>query len=198
MNWQRFVLGIFLAAGSAGVSAQVEEPVVVEKRQEREKGKLSDRIVFGGDVGLSFGTITYIKLEPIVGYRITNRLTAGLGPIYIYEKYRNYNLRTSTYGAKILSSFTVLRGEDISATGLGNVVLHAENEVINIEPFLVNGYTGEIFLGERLWIDNLLIGGGITQQLGGRFGVSLFVLWDVTQNLYSPYSNPIFKLGFMF
>ena len=36
------------------------------------------------------------------------------------------------------------------------------------------------------------MGGGISQTIGGRFSISIFILWDVTQNMYSPYiNNPI-------
>jgi len=186
---------VFMAA----LHAQVEESVQKgEKRgKEREKIPFSQRLVFGGDLGLSFGTITYIKIAPIVGYKVTDRLTAGLGPIYIYESYKNYSLKTSTYGGKVLASFTIIRGSSLpAAIGIGDMVLHAENEVINLEPTYAdfNGY----YFGDRIWINNLLLGGGLSQALGGRFAVSIFILWDVTRNQYSPYSNPIFRFGFTF
>jgi hypothetical protein len=188
---------VFMAA----LHAQVEESVQNggNRGKEREKIPFSQRLVFGGDLGLSFGTITYIKIAPIVGYKVTDRLTAGLGPIYIYESYKNYNLKTSTYGGKALVSFTIIRGSSLPASiGIGDIVLHAENEVINLEPTYYNPFTFDYFFGDRIWINNLLLGGGLSQSLGGKFAVSIFVLWDVTQNQYSPYSNPIFRFGFTF
>jgi hypothetical protein len=185
---------------SFGLFSQVEETIKEEgKKGGTEKQRFSERLVFGGDIGLSFGSITYIKLAPVVGYRLTDRLTAGVGPIYIYENYRNYNLETSTYGGKAVVSFTIIHGSNLPVNlGLGDIVLHAENEVINIEPLYYNPYTFDYFFGNRLWIDDVLLGGGLSQSIGGKFGVSIFILWDVTQNKYSPYSNPIFKFGFSF
>jgi hypothetical protein len=199
MTFKRSLFVFTLVTLSLTLFSQVEESVQsAGKTKEKEKRKLSERLVFGGDLGLSFGTITYIKIAPIVGYRLTDRLAAGLGPIYIYEKYKNYNLESSTYGGKALASFIVIKGSDTGGSfGLGNIVFHVENELINVEALYYDPY-GYYYLGDRLWIDNLLLGGGLTQSMGGRFGVSVYILWDVTQNEYSPYSNPVIKFGFYF
>jgi long-subunit fatty acid transport protein len=188
-----------LVAVTISVSAQVEEKVEPEENNEQKTSRLSDRLVFGGDIGLSFGSITYIKLAPVIGYRITDRFTAGLGPIYIYEKYKDFNLETSTYGGKGVLSFTVIKGDDSGgAFPLGNIVIHLENEVVNVEAYEFDYSTGYSYLKGRVWIDNLLAGLGLQQPIAGRFGVSMFILWDITQNKYSPYTNPIFKFGFNF
>ena len=168
--------------------------------QDVKELTFGQRLFFGGDFGLSFGTNTYINLSPIVGYKVTNRLSAGLGPIYIFEKYKYYNFKTSTYGGKAFLSFTVF--QDIGKylnIGIGNIILHAENEVISVEKLYFDNTTGRIYtMDERLWIDNLLVGGGLNQPFGSRGGINIFVLWDVTQNQYSPHSNPIVRLGFYF
>jgi hypothetical protein len=52
--------------------------------------------------------------------------------------------------------------------------------------------------GDRLWIDNLLVGAGLRQPVGKRAAINLLILWDVTQNDYSPHTNPIFRMGFSF
>lgn len=176
--------------------AQVEENI--GNKKDDEKKSFGERLVYGGDIGLSFGSITYIKIAPVIGYRIGERLVPGLGPIYIYESYKFYGLRTSTYGGKGVLSFTIIKAqEDSRILGLGDIVLHAENEVINIEPLYMDPNYG-YRLGQRLWINNLLLGGGISQRLSDNFGVSIFLLWDVTNNVYSPYTNPILKFGFYF
>jgi hypothetical protein len=199
MTTRRVVSIIAFLVCSISIFAQVEEPVRSEgkKKPVEEKPKFSDRLVFGGDIGLSVGTYTYINVSPAVGYRITDRLTAGLGPIYIYQNYKDYNLESSMYGVKIITSFTVLRGTDINPNfQIGNLILHMENEVLNVEPLEYPG--GMPAYGNRLWIDNFLIGGGLSQAIGSKFNVSVLILWDVTNNAYSPYSNPIFKIGFGF
>jgi hypothetical protein len=197
MNYKRSVWVIALMLFAASLVAQVEEPVPTEKKEKGRKEKLapSERIVFGGDLGLSFGSITYIKLAPVVGYRVLPRLTLGLGPIYIYEKYKNLGFETSTYGGKGVASFTVLRGSDLGERfALGDILLHLENEVVSVENYNDTRYTYQ----KRLWIDNFLVGGGISQAVGNRLAISVFVLWDITQNKNSPYyyTSPIIKFGF--
>jgi hypothetical protein len=197
MNYKRSVWVIVFSLFAASLVAQVEEPVPAEKKDKGKKEKMapSERIVFGGDLGLSFGSITYIKLAPVVGYRVLPRLTLGLGPIYIFEKYKNLGFETSTYGGKAVASFTVLRGSDLGERfALGDIMLHVENEVVSVENYNDSRYTYQ----ERLWIDNFLVGGGISQALGNRLAISIFVLWDITQNKNSPYyyTSPIIKFGF--
>jgi hypothetical protein len=184
-------IAILLFACSA--FGQVEENIGPDSKQKEEKPAFSQRLLFGGELGLSFGSITYIKIAPLVGYRLTDRLAAGLGPIYIYEKYKYYNWETSIYGVKFFTSFTIIKGKSEGGVlGIGNIQFYAENEVINVEKYDMEN--------ERIWIDNVLIGGGLFQPLGERFGISFYVLWDVTQNIYSPYysNNPVFRFGFAF
>jgi len=197
---RRIIFIIAFLVCSYTIFAQVEEPVQIEgkKKPVQEKPKFSDRLIFGGDIGLSVGTYTYINISPAVGYRVTDRLTAGLGPIYIYENYKNYNLKSSMYGAKVITSFTVLRGTDINPNfQIGNFILHMENEVLNVEPLMYDQFGQPVFAG-RLWIDNFLIGGGLSQPISSKFNVSVLILWDVTNNIYSPYTNPVFRIGFGF
>jgi hypothetical protein len=188
---------VFLVC-SFSLFAQVEEPVKVEgkKKPAQEKLKFSDRLVFGADIGLSVGSYTYINISPEVGYRLTNRLTAGLGPIYIYENDKYYNYENSMYGGKVLASFTVLRSTDINPNfHFGDLILHLENEVINVRPYNLLSGPQE---GNRLWIDNLLVGFGLSQSIGSKVNASILILWDVTNNPNSRYINPIFKVGFGF
>ncbi|MBN2273368.1 MAG: hypothetical protein JXR41_02860 [Bacteroidales bacterium] len=192
MHFKKLPITLFLTLISSFVIAQEEQDV--------KNMPFGQRLIYGGDFGLSFGTNTYINISPYVGYRITNRLSAGLGPIYIYEKYKYYDLRTSTYGGKALMSFTVIKdiGQYLNI-GIGNIIFHTENEVISIEKLYYNVATMKYYnTEERIWIDNWLIGGGLNQPFGMRGGINIFILWDVTQNDYSPHSNPIVRLGFYF
>jgi hypothetical protein len=200
MIQKQFLLIFALVFCSISLNAQVEERIQ-KPSQEKEKSSFGQRIFVGGDIGLSFGTITYIKLAPEVNYRFTQRFSAGLGPIYIYEKYKNFNFETSTYGGKVVASFTVFKGpEEGGAIGLGAVTLHAENEFVNVERVYIdyNTYPYSIYTKDRIWIDNLLLGAGLIQPIAGRFKAAIYILWDVTQNDFSPYSNPIFKFGFYY
>lgn len=47
---------------------------------------LTNRVFFGGNFGLQFGTITNIEVSPLVGYRVTRDFSIGTGITYIYLK----------------------------------------------------------------------------------------------------------------
>lgn len=195
---KQWLLTIIFSLAAVVVSAQVEEQIGPENQREAMPERLIDRLEFSADVGLSFGSITYIKLAPVVGYKITSRFTAGLGPIYIYEKYKDFHLESSTYGGKAVFSYTILRSSDNGGVfRFGNVLLHVENELVSVETYTFDSFMQPYFRG-RVWIDNLLLGAGLNQPIGGRMSISMYLLWDVTQNKYSPYTNPIFKFGFNF
>jgi len=168
--------------------------------QEVKELPVRQRLFFGGDLGLSFGTNTYIHLAPIVGYRITDRLSAGLGPIYIFEKSNYYDYQTSTYGGKALMSFAVIKNMDeYMNIGIGQIMLHVENEFINMQKLDYVSSTGKVYArDERFWIDNLLAGAGLNFPFGTNAGINIYVLWDITHNQYSPYTNPVIRLGFYF
>jgi hypothetical protein len=201
MSYKRslLIIGYFLFC--LGLYAQVEEQVQSAPEGEKARKTFSQRLFFGGDVGLSFGSITYIKLAPEINYNFTDRFSAGLGPIYIYEKYKNVGFESSTYGGKVVSTFVVFKSRESGGSlGIGDIVLHGENEVLSVERIYIDlsTYPYSYFTDSRIWIDNLLLGGGLVQTISGRFKVAIYVLWDVTQNDFSPYSNPIFKFGVYF
>jgi hypothetical protein len=192
MCFKKTILSLFCSLFSFIILAQdVQDVKDLSFRQ---------RLFFGGDLGLSFGTNTYINLAPVVGYRITNRLSAGLGPIYIFEKYKYYDIQTSSYGGKAIMSFAVIRNvSDYLNIGIGDILLHAENEIINLQKMEYVATTGRIYaLDERLWIDNLLAGIGLNFPFNDRAGINIYALWDITRNEYSPYSNPVIRIGFYF
>ena len=61
-----------------------------------------DRLILGGDLGLLFGTTTLIAISPIVGYRVSDRVTFGVGPIYQYYNFNTVagRFETHTYGGR--------------------------------------------------------------------------------------------------
>ncbi len=183
--------------------------------QDRKNGGISDRIFFGGDFWLSIGTNTYIDIAPLIGYKITPRLSAGLGPIYIFQKdrlnyldtiinnigyYRTYNIKYNTYGGRFFMTYDLIKDMNrYIPLNIGTILVHCENEALNIETVYRDIYTYRYYLsGNRLWIDNLLVGAGLRQPIGRRAAVNLLILWDITENKYSPHSNPIFRMGFSF
>lgn len=188
-----FTLGLYILYSQADYYTN---PDYEEQQQKEKKERRRNRLLFGGNFWMSFGTSSYVEIAPIIGYKVTPKLTAGAGPVYIYENYRDFYQR-STYGIKTMVTYSLFSNLSESLNvNIGNIILHAENECLNIEPYFIDQY-GNIFSEGRVWIDNLLLGGGIMQPIG-RGGISLMILWDVTQHPYSYYTNPILRLGFYF
>jgi hypothetical protein len=157
----------------------------------KEAKAIQNRIFFGGGLGLQFGSVTYIEVSPIVGYRVTEKLSAGAGLRYIYSKYNDdyfSNLsrgyETSIYGWSVFGRYFIIP----------NLFAHAEFEMLNLEVPTGISSTGEYKL-DRDWISSTFVGGGYAQPLGGRSAILLSVLWNLTEETYTPYSNPLFRVG---
>lgn len=54
--------------------------------QEKATGDrpFADRIWFGGGIGLSFGTVTAVQIDPLVGYKVdrAGKFSTGIGGSY--------------------------------------------------------------------------------------------------------------------
>jgi hypothetical protein len=172
-----------------------EEP---NKEVKQKKSKYANsKLFFGGNFGLWFGSITSIELDPIVGYMVTPRLALGLGPMYMY--YKEYDLETSIYGGKIFGQFTVFKDLNNSIKiNLGDIFIYAENELLNIEPIYYDPITNWYYKQSRKWIDLAVLGFGIRYPIGPKAGVSLYILWDISQNPEYSYQNPDIRIGFNF
>jgi hypothetical protein len=153
----------------------------------RDTRPFHDRIWFGGGVGVNFGTVTAIQLDPLVGYKIDTdgRASAGLGISYWYYRDNRFKpaIDLSGYGYRTFARYRVI----------DPVFLHAEFLNLNVERYnFADGLT------TRLWVPHLLVGGGYVQSMGGRSSVYMQVLWEVLQNPNSVYLNqgPIISVGF--
>lgn len=184
------ILALFLANSYLRAQYDYPDESTEEQQKERKRNRYQEsKFFFGGNLGLSFGTYTYIEIAPLAGYKVIPRLWVGLGPKYMYLKQKDV-YETSIYGFKAFTSFTVF--QNISETipvNLGDVFLYAENETLNFESYLHN---------ERRWVNIMLIGGGMRFPIGYRSGVSILVLWDVTQNPEYNYANPELRIQFHF
>lgn len=153
--------------------------------QEQEKEKFGEKIYYGGSFGFSFGTnYTFIDLSPLVGYGITERLSAGLGGTYQYVS--SGGASDSNYGGRVFSRFGLLK----------NVFAHAEYEMINGIPRDLDNFT----LRPRAWLDAFFIGPGYSSHLGGQEGMQIYLLFNLTYDeLNTLYNEPyVLRISFTF
>lgn len=155
--------------------------------QESDGGFDKEKLFFGGGLSLQFGTITFIDIQPMVGYRVSDKLAVGVGLIYQYvkdDRYQQaygYSSEYYTLGGKIFGRYFIF----------DNFFAHAEYQLLNVED-----YDFTFNSTRRTNIDIFFVGGGFRQPLGPRSSFFAAILWDVIEDGRSPYQNPYFQIGF--
>ena len=173
-------------------------------KKKKDAGFDPQKLIFGGGLGLGFGDVTTINVAPVVGYRFTEKLSAGVGLGYQYLKIKNalvipdingfvnyFDYKASIVYPSIWGRFRFLE----------NFFVHGELE----QDF--QRYTDYRFSQSgsgaiesfKVKYNNtaLLLGGGIRQPVTDRSSLVLMALYDVIQDKYSPYLNTIyFRFGF--
>jgi len=133
----------------------------------------------GGMIGGSFSNNGgSFEVSPLVGYKITDDFHVGSRITYIYSKY--FGTSYNDYGGSLFARQRFLK----------MLFAHAEYEVLSIE---YNNVQNEKF---RMTINSLFLGGGLYQQMGGRGFATIAILYNVLETKYSPYSNPVIRIGF--
>ena len=150
---------------------------------------------------LSFGSMTYVEVSPLVGYHVTDRLAVGLGPHYIFQSqkatsYYPYAYQTHVFGLKGFARFALItHAEEFLPINLfSDLFAHVEYEGMSLEKQYY--YSPSYPDDGRFIYQGLLVGGGITQRVGLYNSISIMVLWNLNESSRSPYSNPVFRVGF--
>ncbi len=150
-----------------------------------------ERLFYGGDIGLSIGTVKYIRIAPMLGYNINPKLSIGTSLSYEYysDDRPTPKYESTIYGGSAFARYFVLP----------TIFLQATPEVLNLETLpIVDTVTNEyIFSGERITIPILLLGGGYSQRSSNGSGFFIGAYYDVIQDLNSPYSNIVIRIGGM-
>ena len=149
-----------------------------------EKRSFEDRIFVGGTLGAQFGNVTLVEISPLVGYKITEKFSSGLGATYIYYRVKGNTsyptYETHIYGGRIFSQYQIIE----------SILGYTEFEVLNLDVQDPNTY--------ELKRDNVyswLVGGAYIQPIGNRSSLNIYLLWDLIEDLNSPYQNPIVRIG---
>jgi len=175
-----------LLAASAQDTTDYVQPGKPKPKQKEAAIPFKDRVWFGGGIGLSFGTVTAIQLDPLAGYYLdhNHKLSAGLGPSYTYLRDNRFMpaYTQSMYGYRLFSRWRVIE----------QAFLHAEFLHMNLEPYYNYGPERQ-----RIWVPHLLVGAGYVQPISGRASFYLQVLFEVLQDPNSYYAGqgPIFSGG---
>jgi hypothetical protein len=142
-----------------------------------------EKIGVGGNLGLRIGNPTYFEVSPIAGYRLSPFLMPGVGVSYRYIKYRMYGF--TPRGINLVGASAWMRVYPVPM-----VFGYAEYELLNGEwdPFYRPGIRSNIF--------TTFVGAGYSQEMNGTSSY-VMVLFAVNQEAFSPYVNPVIRVGFM-
>lgn len=194
---KKIVLLLFCTIAMLQVKAQA---------QNGRYNSFADRLFAGGSFGLNFGSrITQIDLLPLGGIWILPQWNVGVSGRYSFRNER-FNLEQGTSTPKKnhiwgVSGFTqVLPIPDLSEAFNvnihGGLLFQCEYECLYVNKRLVNMNDAS---SGKTWTNICFVGVGWRQLVGVRSAVNLVVLWDVSQNTYTPYiDNPVLRFSVTF
>lgn len=145
----------------------------------------ASRLFYGGGLGLSFGTVDYVEIAPMIGVKVTPRTHLGVSLLYRYRSDDRFdpNMTTSDYGGSLFARWFAYHG----------LFVQGEYEYVNYEYWYDDGST------ERQGDSNLLAGAGFAEALGGHasFYVSAMYNFSYDDNdPFEPYASPwVVRLG---
>lgn len=178
-----FVFSLFLFNINT-ISAQDSLKVI---KKPPKSSDFMDRVSFGGYLGLQFGSVTIIDIAPLATYSFTEKIYGGLGLTYMYYKDNRYQpaFSLSSYGGSIFGGYYIWR----------DLFAHIEYAPLYI-PNYYDYYTPFTQPAPKPWAHDIYLGGGYRQWIGEKAFVNLMVLFNVNETQFSPYSNPIIRIGF--
>jgi len=153
-------------------------PVALPQNEENNPDELSkktfkERLVYNISGGLWIGTVTNINIMPQVGYRITPRLTSGIGANLLYYKDNRFtgNNQFLVYGGNAFTRYAITP----------ELFTQVEYQALNYNRTL--GHYA-------------LIGGGYVPGSGVYISAYYLLLYPANNNIYgAPY---VVRMGFSF
>lgn len=162
---------------------------------KEEAPPLKERLFYGGSFGLQIGSITDIEVSPVIGIWVLPRLAVAVGPNYRY--YKDPNKVTDIYGGSGYIQFVVIK--DINSfIPLGShtgIFLHVEDELLSLNSSFWKTLP---YSSKRFYVNTVLAGVGISQQLGRRSSLNFMVLWALNESQYDLYGSPEIRVSFIF
>jgi long-subunit fatty acid transport protein len=151
-----------------------------EGNENPYKGRpIKERLFFGGDLGLSFGTVTYIRIVPLVGYQVSPKFSFGAGPSFQYWDDSRFPTSAQTiWGGQAFARYFVFP----------ELFLQSDFEFLNLEAFAIDN-SGEV-INTRVNVPVWWLGAGYSQRSANGSGFFIGLFYDIVQDINSPYADP--------
>ncbi|MGO4290058.1 hypothetical protein [Chitinophaga sp. RAB17] len=191
---KRFLICFFLLA-----AVQLAHGQYYKTDTLTHKGFDRSKLILGGSLGVVFGDYTNVDISPLVGYRFSEYIAAGINVNAQYGQYKSIDYVTDRTIQR--DKYTIFGG------GVWGRVYPLPMLFIHIQPeynFVTQSSTVYDTPGRddkrtfktNYGVPSLLIGAGYTQSVGGRVGIGISILYDVLQDSRSPYNNNlIYRVG---
>jgi len=160
------------------------------EKTPKQKKDIGKRTYFGATFGLQFGTFTSILVEPMIGYRFTEKLSGGVGIGFRYGKDNDSNFEYTNYLGRVFTRYIIIP----------KIYAHVEYMVESYDKSFGDYYRG-FKESERTVVPFLFVGGGYRSP--GRNGSFIVqVLFNVLQdNVMSktiyPSGQPYISIGYI-
>jgi hypothetical protein len=173
-----------------------EERFPFDQKENEGTPAFKDRLFYGGSFGLMFGSITDIQVSPVIGFWVLPRIAVAAGPTYRY--YKDQIDKTALYGGRAYLQLVVI--QDLSSVvPIGShtgIFLHIEDELLSLKTSFWKNPPP--YLTDRFYVNTVLAGAGISQQMGKRASLNFMVLWPLNDSSYGIYNKPELKISFIF
>ena len=169
---------------SDSAKAQEQSGQVERITPSKKSKKQVSRLFFGGGIGGGYSTYnSYIQITPIIGYRVTQKIQIGTRLTYMHQWYQDvygkkYN--SNIYGGSLFLRYVFWK----------LLYVQTEYEILSGPDY----YSADA--NATRTINSLFAGLGFMQHIGGSAFLTVSVLYNFLDDRYSPYSNPLVRVGF--
>lgn len=143
---------------------------------------MENRPFYGAYLNLLVGDYTNVGISPFIGYGITRTTEIGVGPFYQHTFIRRNDF--SSYGGRAFLRQGVYK----------QFFAQAEYEYMDTRDAELSALAED--RNRRIQVSSLLLGAGYYGGVGGRTRMHMTVLFNVLDNDYRPYNQPMIRIGF--
>ncbi|MFN8210401.1 MAG: hypothetical protein U0T33_05480 [Bacteroidales bacterium] len=160
-----------------------------------EKPPLRERFFFGGNFAFLLGTASDVEILPVAGFWVLPRVAIAAGPGYRFYGYQK--TYSSIYSVRGFIQLVPIRDIDrlIPLGFHSSLILQLEDEGLNLSSSYWHNVNKD---PQRFWVNTVLAGAGLSQQLGKKASLNFVVLWQLVDPGYSIYGNPVIRIGIFF